>query len=165
MPATPLSGSASASRTRSDWRHARLRLLLRWAQLVRLLSVATLSFMSLPRLLILILTLLAQAWPVTVMRAAEVKTKCPMSCCAGDGAAACGCATAPDAPHRSVPANVPPTAGRDLLPLPALVSELEVHLPKSMVGTDGSAARMALADCHEGRAQRRLTVLHCSFLI
>lgn len=121
--------------------------------------------MHLLRSLILILTLLAQAWPVVVVRAAEAQTKCPMNCCAGDDVAACGCATAPDAPQRHAPANVPPTAGRDLVPQPALVSELEVHLPKSMVGTHGSATRMALADRHEGRAERRLTVLHCSFLI
>jgi hypothetical protein len=121
--------------------------------------------MHLLRSLVLILTLLAQAWPVTVVRAAEVEAKCPMSCCAGDVAAACGCATAPDAPQRSTPANVPPTAGRDLLPSLALVSGLEIYLPPPTGGTEDSATRMALADCHEGRAQRCLTVLHCSFLI
>jgi hypothetical protein len=121
--------------------------------------------MHLLRSIFLILTLLAQACPVPVLRAAEVKTKCPMSCCAGDGAAACGCATAPDAPQRSAPANVPPTAGRDLVPSLALVSGLEIYLPPPKGGTEGSATRMALADRHEGRAQRRLTVLHCSFLI
>lgn len=121
--------------------------------------------MHLLRFIFLILTLLAQAWPVAVVRAAEVTAKCPMSCCAGDDVAACGCATAPDAPQEPAPANVPPTAGRDLVRQPALVSELEVHLPKSMVGTEGSATKMGLADRHEGRAERRLTVLYCSFLI
>ena len=121
--------------------------------------------MHLLRSIFLILTLLAQACPVPVLRAAEVKTKCPMSCCAGDGAAACGCATAPDAPQRSAPANVPPTAGRDLVPSLALVSGLEISLLPPTGGTEDSATRMALADRHEGWAQRCLTVLHCSFLI
>ena len=139
--------------------------LLSRTQLLDWRCVDSCAAMHLLRSLFLILTLLAQACPVAVVRAAEVKTKCPMSCCAGNGAAACGCASAPDAPQRSAPANVPPPAGRDLLPSLALASGPEIYLPPPTGGTEGSATRMALADRHEGRAQRCLTVLHCTFLI
>ena len=120
--------------------------------------------MHLLRSIFLVIALLAQAWPVMAALGASAKTGCPMSCCA-ENDLGCACEAKTDAPRLPAPANSPPTMGRDLVPQVAVIVSSESPLPQLMSGIESRAHKLARGDRDDRRAERRLTVLHCAFLI
>jgi len=120
--------------------------------------------MHLLRSIFLVLTLLANAWPVTAALGASAKTGCPMSCCA-ENDLGCACEAKTDAPRLPAPANTPPTTGRELVPQIAVIMSSEGRLPQPMGGIESRTQKLLRDDGHDACAERRLTVLHCAFLI
>ena len=120
--------------------------------------------MHLLRSIVILIALLAQAWPVVVVHAEVAVEKCSMSCCAGNDAG-CGCLKKTEDSPLSAPANVPPDTWRGWLPQVATVSSLESHLPSAMSCTERCVVKRVLDDRHELRGLPCMTVLHCAFLI
>ncbi len=120
--------------------------------------------MALFRSIILIIALVAQALPVSLVAQGDVKPVCSMKCCE-PGAKICCCAGPQDVPSSPAPASTPPVTGRDLVPQPVWIawtnefSCLPVEAAASVSRTMSGDHR-ALAVPHV-----RLPVLFCSILI
>lgn len=121
--------------------------------------------MTILRSIIIIIALVAQALPVSLLVAGEaVKPVCGMKCCE-PGAKICCCAGPQDVPSSPAPASTPPVTGRDLVPQPVWIAWTNEF---SCLPVEAAASESrTLSDDHGTLAAPhvRLPVLFCSILI
>lgn len=110
----------------------------------------------------LIITLLAQAMPLSLSANGKAKPECGMSCCCHSGASPCSCAESPGTTEPMSPVNVPSVKGTELVPqIVWIASTLFLH-QESVSDESMSWRNERLLD---SGPSVRLPVLFCSILI
>lgn len=119
---------------------------------------------TLLRLMLATLVLIAQSWPAQAVAAGSDKDACEMGCCTWMEKAeimACACTDAPASPS---PASTPPAAARDLVPPVTWVS-VENEKPSALSTRSIDSATWHLsAQADTAQPHVRLAVLFCSLL-
>lgn len=119
--------------------------------------------MTLLRLMLTSLVLLAQAWPAHAADAMREEAACETGCCTwlvDAGMAACVCT---EESHPATPAGIPPAGSRELLPQVTWAAAAAA-LPKLQAKNMDAAAWQKHADGAAKRPGVRLAVLFCSYL-
>lgn len=122
------------------------------------------SAMTLRRLLLTTLVLLAQTWPLQAVGVVENGVACGTGCCAWleeAGMTACACTEESMPP---APAGIPAAGSRELVPPVTWVAASDVALPARPDKDRVASMWQMQADQARGRSAVRLPVLLCSFL-
>lgn len=120
--------------------------------------------MTLLRLMLTTLVLLAQAWPLQAVEAMGQDSACESGCCAwlNEGAmSACACT---EESKPAAPVSIPPSGSRELVPLVTWVAADEQTLPAPPTRDSHASAWQKHADQARGQPCVRLAVLFCSLL-
>lgn len=119
---------------------------------------------TLLRLMLTALVLLAQAWPAQAVVNGSDTAACEMGCCAlleEAGIIACGCTDAPASPS---PARTPPASARDLVPPVTWVSVEDEKPSAPSARSIDSITWNRPTQADKAQPHVRLAVLFCSFL-
>ncbi|MGV3664401.1 MAG: hypothetical protein ACO1TE_29785 [Prosthecobacter sp.] len=121
--------------------------------------------MTLLRLMLTTLVLLAQAWPLQAKAVLHHDAAaCETGCCSWleeAGMAMCACA---DEAAPATPANIPPAGSREIVPQVTWMAVVDAPLPKRPAKNVDAATRQGDVDEANAQPHVRLAVLFCSFL-